>query len=206
MSNQNTARIITSGLSIEVERVSTYDTVHSPKAAAPVLLSMDGTYTVSPDTTSLDLHNDIGCWIRTIGASIDMIIDGMNYQSALLAANPRMVTDVLYGVRHHLEMVQGGLSASYQIEVNATRNGAKDFVTIDRELAQEGAGEFEAAHEILELAWEVMNDATRAKFTKHLKDSGWHVSEDSPTRNGERKELLEKLEVAIYGTSREVQK
>ena len=94
------------------------DTPAASKATrgAPLLFSINGKYQVSSGTTLNDLQNDVGCWLEAIHGMIDMTIDGLLDEGGQIAANPRMVARALYGALYQLEMVQGALSASYEIQ------------------------------------------------------------------------------------------
>jgi hypothetical protein len=82
------------------------------------LLRMRGNYVVAPETTAVNLRDDVSCWLEAVHGTIDTVLDGLQEEGSQIAANPAMVARTLYGALYLLEMVQGALSASYKLERN----------------------------------------------------------------------------------------
>jgi hypothetical protein len=76
------------------------------------ILKAEGRYVVAPGTTAVDVMNDVGCWLESAQATIDLVIDGISQEGGQIAANPRMVASTLFGVMHQLRMVEAGIVAA----------------------------------------------------------------------------------------------
>lgn len=85
--------------------------ITSQRVEAPELFVCNGTYQIAPVTTKVELQDDVDDWLNSIHGTLDVIIDGLHDQSGLLAANPRAIQQVLFGVVKNVEMVQGALAA-----------------------------------------------------------------------------------------------
>ena len=75
------------------------------KAKRP-LLSINGNYLIAPDTTSIDMANDVGCLLESARTAIDIVIDGLSEDGSQMTANASVqVPRLLFGVLYQLEMV-----------------------------------------------------------------------------------------------------
>lgn len=78
------------------------------------LLSINGDYLIAPNTTSIDMANDVGCLLQAAHAAIDIVIDGLSEEGGQMTANASVqVPRLLFGVLYQLEMVENLVSAMH---------------------------------------------------------------------------------------------
>lgn len=80
---------------------------------APKLFAMSAGYTISDQAAPADLLNDAGCWLEAAHGTIDLMIAGLQDEDGAVAANPRFLRHALYGVLHHLDMIEGVMNAMF---------------------------------------------------------------------------------------------
>lgn len=78
------------------------------------LFSLNGRYTIAPETTAANMLNDVACLLEASTATIQAIIDGIGDESSQMAANAsKDVPRMLFGVLYQLEMVGNLTEASF---------------------------------------------------------------------------------------------
>lgn len=78
------------------------------------LFSLNGRYTIAPETTAANMLNDVGCLLESVDTVIEAVIDGLEDEGGQMIVDAhRMVPRMLYGVRYQLEMVRNMVNASF---------------------------------------------------------------------------------------------
>ena len=89
--------------------------ITTPKAQ-PEFFAKNGKYQVAPGTTTVDLHNDIHCWLESAQEIISTVANELEEDDSGLKANPRAAARLLYGADHLLTMVLGASIAAFKLE------------------------------------------------------------------------------------------
>ncbi len=90
----------------------------TPVAPQPAreLFSINGRYTIAPETTSAQLTDDIPCLLECAKAIVETVLDAANDPGGQVYSNPGQVARMLFGASYLLEMVQ---SMNLHVEVKA---------------------------------------------------------------------------------------
>jgi hypothetical protein len=142
---------------------------------------------VSTPQINLMAHYDAITLLLGKIRAISCGIVGVNGDEKLCGYLGTTIFDLALEIDQHLEArFEGG------------KEETGEEIGIDRDFAQSIASELDAAHNYLEIAWVVMNDATRAKFTQRLKEAGWSIPDGSRVRHDARAEMLRDLQRVVY--------
>lgn len=72
---------------------------------APEFFTLNGKYTIAPETTLNDVQNDIGCLLECSSAIVNTIMDAANEPNGQLWANPQQIASLTYAADYMLQMV-----------------------------------------------------------------------------------------------------
>ena len=80
---------------------------------AAELCALNGRYTIPASVKAGDLLNDVGCWLDSTIATVNLLAIELGNDGSDLSANPREAGKMLWGVFHMLEMTRGAVGASH---------------------------------------------------------------------------------------------
>ncbi len=72
----------------------------------------DGRYLISPNTTATDLLEDASCWVSAAESTVTTLAMELCQEGSDMEANPRAVSNMLFGVTYLLRMTEAAISAS----------------------------------------------------------------------------------------------
>jgi hypothetical protein len=82
-----------------------------PPKKACVALSLYANYLIDPSSKQTDLQDDVALLFEGVIGTVDVLANGLCEEGSDMAANPRQVASVLWGLLPQLKMIKGIVSA-----------------------------------------------------------------------------------------------